>query len=77
MVECLNCELAHPQPIDLDLRTHFNHIEIHDHTHGGTNFVLQAMHFEAHALEHYFSSGGDRYLFQKVGDSARVQSCRR
>jgi hypothetical protein len=77
MVECLNGKLALPQPIDLDRCAYFNHIEIHDHTDGGANFVFQAMHFKAHALKHYFSSGSDGYLFQKVGDSARVQSCRR
>jgi hypothetical protein len=58
------------------LTTDLNDIELHNHVDGRTNFLLQPVHFEAHAFEHHFGTRSNRDLFYEVRDLRGIQ-CRR
>lgn len=59
------------------MQAYLNDIQVEEHSNSGTNFVLEAMHFEAHPLEDNFRTGSIRNLFEDGRDLCRIDGRRR
>jgi hypothetical protein len=52
--------------------THFDHVQLQDHRHGGTHFMLESVHLETIALENNFGPGSVSDPFEHRGHLGQI-----
>ena len=54
--------------------SYLDDVQVEEHSDRGTNFMLETMHLEPHALEYDLGAGSEGYLLEDSGDLRRIEA---